>query len=99
VERGLVHYITMKVVPANDGVHKWTATFNDGRSVSFGQKGADDFTITHDKEQRLRYRARHAKDLRSGDPRKPGLLSYYLLWGPSTNLNANIKAYEKRFKV
>ena len=93
--------ITMKVVPADDGVHKWVAVFNDGirKRVAFGAKGADDFTITHDKEQRKRYRARHEKDLRSGDPRKPGLLSYYLLWGPSSNLNANIKAYEKRFGV
>jgi hypothetical protein len=93
------YYITMKVVPADDGVHKWVAVFKDGKSVSFGAKGADDFTITHDKEQRLRYRARHKKDLRSGDPKKPGLLSYYLLWGPSSSLTANIKAYEKRFNV
>jgi hypothetical protein len=91
--------ITMKVVPASDGVHKWVATFKDGKSVSFGAKGADDFTLTRDKEQRQRYRARHEKDLRSGDPQKPGLLSYYLLWGPSSSLSANIKAYEKRFKV
>jgi hypothetical protein len=89
----------MKVVPADDNVHKWVATFKDGKSIAFGAKGADDFTLTHDKEQRKRYRARHEKDLRSGDPRKPGFLSYYLLWGSSSNLNANIKAYKKRFNV
>jgi hypothetical protein len=96
-ERGLL--VAMKVVPANDGVHKWVAVFKDGKSVSFGAKGADDYTLTRDKEQRTRYRARHEKDLRSGDPQKPGFLSYYLLWGPSSSLSANIKAYEKKFKV
>ena len=59
----------------------------------------DDYTITHDKAQRDRYRTRHKKDLRTGNPEKAGFLSYYILWGDSTSLAANIKAYEKRFKV
>ena len=31
--------------------------------VNFGSAGMDDYTITKDKEQRNRYRARHKKDL------------------------------------
>jgi hypothetical protein len=89
----------MKVTPASDGKHKWSATFENGRSTSFGSKGMDDYTITHDKAQRDRYRTRHKKDLRTGNPEKAGFLSYYILWGDSTSLAANIKAYEKRFKV
>jgi hypothetical protein len=89
----------MKVIPTNDGVHKWVAVFKNGKQTPFGAKGADDFTLTRDIEQRRRYRTRHKKDLRSGDPEKAGLLSYYILWGKSTNMSDNIKAYEKRFKV
>lgn len=89
----------MFVVPANDAVHKWTAVFKDGTSTSFGARGMDDYTITRDKEQRERYRARHKKDLASRDPRKAGLLSYHLLWGDNPNLRANIAAYERKFHV
>jgi len=27
----------------------------------------------------------------------PGYLSYYLLWGDSTDLQTNVRAYRKRF--
>lgn len=89
----------MKVIPADDGVHKWIAIFKSGKQTPFGAKSADDFTLTGDTEQRKRYRARHKKDLRSGDPEKAGLLSYHILWGRSSNFTDNVRAYEKRFKV
>jgi hypothetical protein len=44
----------MKVTPAHDGVHKWTATFKDGKSTSFGSKGMDNYTLTRDKARVLR---------------------------------------------
>jgi hypothetical protein len=89
----------MKVVPARDGKHKWVAIFKSGKSTPFGAKGMDDFTLTRDKDQRDRYRSRHKKDLQTRNPEKAGLLSYYLLWGDSPNLSANIKAYEHKFRV
>lgn len=58
----------------------------------------DDYTKTHDEAQRERYRARHAKDL-LGDPTRAGYLSYYILWGNSTNLRQNIQAYKKKFNL
>lgn len=86
-----------------DGTHKYVATFetDKGRkkTTKFGAKGMDDYTITHDKEQRNRYRTRHAKDLKTGDPTRAGFLSYYLLWGDSTSLQTNISAYKKRFSI
>lgn len=67
------------------------------KTTHFGAAGMDDYTITKDKEQRARYRTRHAKDLKSGDPTKAGYLSYYILWGNSTSKKANISAYRNRF--
>ena len=49
----------------------------------FGQAGADDYTLTKDKEP--------------NDPTRAGFLSYYILWGSSTSRQQNIKTYKKRF--
>ena len=91
----------VSIKPATDGKHKLTAVFdNDGRTktVHFGAKGYDDFTITHDTEQRDRYRKRHEKDLKTNDPTKAGYLSYYTLWNKPT-LAASIADYKKRFNL
>jgi len=90
------------IVASDSKTKKYTATFMiDGKEkkVSFGQRGADDYTITKDKEQRSRYRKRHEKDLKTNDPTRAGYLSYYLLWGDSTSLQQNIKDYKKKFKL
>jgi len=84
----------MRLYRANDGKHKWVAEFKDGTHTRFGAVGMDDYTLTHDKEQRDRYRTRHKKDLETGDPKRAGYLSYYILWGNSTSLNANLTAYK-----
>ena len=93
----------LKVVKSDKPTKKWTAIFkmDDGREkkTNFGQKGADDYTITKNKEQRERYRTRHKKDLKTKDPTRAGHLSFYLLWGDSTSLKENIKAYKKRFNL
>jgi len=82
---------------------KYMAIFelDDGRTrvTHFGAKGMDDYTLTGDKDQRRRYRARHEKDLRTNDPTRAGYLSYYLLWGDSTSLKENIKKYKRKFKL
>lgn len=66
------------------------------KTVHFGASGMDDYTKTHDKEQRERYRTRHAKDLQTGDPTRAGYLSMEILWGNSTSRAANIAAYKKK---
>lgn len=85
---------TMKLYRANDGKHKWVAEFQDGTHTKFGAVGMDDYTLTHDKAQRERYRTRHRKDLATGDPKRAGFLSYHILWGNSTSLTANLTAYK-----
>jgi len=89
----------MRLVRANDGKHKWIAEFKDGHKTAFGAVGYDDYTTGHDKDQRDRYRTRHKKDLDTHDPKKAGFLSYYILWGESTSLLANQRAYERRFNL
>ena len=82
---------------------KYTAVFetNAGKrkTVHFGAAGMDDYTLTHNEEQRKHYRARHEKDLHTSDPTRAGYLSYFLLWGNSTSLKENISQYKKRFHM
>ena len=89
------------IKPAQDGVHKYEAVFTNGRTktTKFGAKGMDDYTKTKDKEQRARYIKRHSKDMATNDPTRAGYLSRYLLWGESTSLMANLRAYRSRFNL
>jgi hypothetical protein len=58
-----------------------------------------DYTLTGDKERRRLYRERHRKDLETGDPTRAGFLSYYILWGDSTSVRANVAAYKRKFSL
>tara|TARA_R100000900_G_scaffold143135_1_gene125592 strand:+ start:121 stop:432 length:312 start_codon:yes stop_codon:yes gene_type:complete len=68
------------------------------KTTHFGQRGAPDFTITKDKEQRARYIKRHtnARENHSAYT-SAGALSRHILWGSSTSRSANISAYKRRF--
>jgi hypothetical protein len=93
----------VKVIKSPKPGKKWRAIFKneDGKEkhTDFGASGMDDFTLTGDKEQRERYRARHKKDLETGDPTKAGHLSWFLLWGNSQSLESNIASYKRRFNL
>lgn len=56
-----------------------------------------DYTQHGDAARRARYRARHARDLRTGDPTRAGFLSYYILWGDSTSMRVNAQKYKQHF--
>ena len=79
---------------------KYKAVFTkpDGKTktVHFGAKGYQDYTQHHDKHRRDLYRQRHEKDLK-GDPMRAGYLSYYILWGNSTNIQTNIRSFKNKF--
>ena len=93
----------LRVIKSPKSEKKWRAVFESesGRekNVDFGASGMEDYTQHHDKERRERYRARHKKDLKTGDPTRPGYLSWYLLWGESTSLQQNLSSYRSRFGV
>jgi len=91
----------LRIVHSHLPDKKYDAVFetDTGRTktVPFGAKGMDDYTITKNKEQRERYRTRHHKDLQTGEPTRAGYLSYWILWGDSTSMAANIAAYKRRY--
>ena len=79
--------------------YKAVFTKDDGKTktIHFGAKGYEDYTQHHNKDRRTLYRKRHEKDLK-GDPMRAGYLSYYILWGDSTSLHTNIRAFKNKFK-
>jgi hypothetical protein len=91
------------ITPSDKPDKKLKAVFetDTGRTKTthFGARGMDDYTKTHDKEQRERYRTRHKKDLLTKDPTKAGFLSFYVLWGDSTSVQQNIADYKRRFNL
>jgi len=95
----------MKLVRVEDSPidgKKWRAIFRDGDKMThtdFGASGYTDYTLSGDKEKRRLYRERHRKDLQSDDPTRPGFLSYYILWGDSTDIGTIIRSYKKRFSL
>ena len=90
----------LSVTPSHLPEKKLDAKFlsDSGRTktVSFGAKGMDDYTKTHDKEQRARYIQRHSARENFNKLDSPGDLSRWILWGESTSLLKNISNYKSR---
>tara|TARA_Y100000004_G_scaffold188609_1_gene243006 strand:- start:397 stop:708 length:312 start_codon:yes stop_codon:yes gene_type:complete len=100
--------IDMKIVDAQAKTGKrFTAIFRihkGGKVIKithFGQRNPKKGTyIDHgDKKLRSAFRARHKKDLDTGDFKRAGFLSYFLLWGDHTSLKKNIADYKKKYNL
>jgi len=96
-------YKLISITKSNKAGKKMMAKFKNTKTgrestTHFGAANYDDYTIKKDKEQRARYRQRHKGDNLS-NPRSPGALSYYVLWGDSTSKRQNIASYKRRFNL
>jgi hypothetical protein len=89
----------MELHRATDGKHKWTAEFSDGTRVSFGAKGYQDYTQHHNPLRRENYLSRHRTTENWRNPKTAGALSRWILWGDSTSLEANVRAFKRRFSL
>lgn len=79
---------------------KYMAVFMDDdkkKTIYFGSAGMDDYTLTGDKKQRERYRARTKKVYDKAEPMSASRLSYEIAWGNSTSLSKNIASYKKKY--
>lgn len=86
----------MKVVASPIKTKKWRAIFKDGKHTDFGDPNYQDFTQHRDEKRREMYKQRHKKDLETGDPRRAGFLSYYILWSKPT-IEEAVRDYKNRF--
>lgn len=92
----------LRIVKSPKPDKKWEAQFSTDtekvKKVNFGAAGMMDFTLGATPEQARLFRARHAKDLKTMDPTRPGYLSYYILWS-SPDMARNIRNYKKMFNL
>jgi len=78
------------VTKANDGKHKYVATFEDENDkvhkVKFGALGYSDFTKHHDIERKKRYIERHQsrEDWSKNGILTPGFWAKHILWNKPT---------------
>ena len=78
---------------------KYDARIDGSKTVSFGQKGASDFTKHKDTERKNRYIDRHKKNenWNASGAKTAGFYSKHVLWNKPT-LKASIDDINKKFK-
>ncbi len=75
---------------------KYRVIMSVGFKIYFGLKGSSTYLDHKDETKRNNYRVRHLENdkekslIKSLIP-SPALFSYYLLWGPNSSLEHNIK--------
>ena len=92
--------VSVYELPADDR-KKYAAVFSvngEPKKVKFGARGYEDYTTHHDKIRRDSYRSRHQHD-HLDNPLSPGALSYYILWGDSTDIETNIHHFVRLFDL
>jgi hypothetical protein len=92
----------LKIVKSNKPEKKMMAVFesDSGRTktIHFGARGMDDFTITKDVDQMERYLKRHRSSENWSKADSAGALSRWVLWS-ATTLEEGIRNYKKRFNL
>jgi hypothetical protein len=89
----------MKIEPSTRKGKRFMVTFENGKTVHFGQARGTTYIDSGDKAKRTAYLKRHEKNEDWSDPYSAGAISRYLLWGDSKDLETNHIAFMKRFKV
>lgn len=92
--------VSVVVYKAANPKKKYTAVFDNGKKVSFGASGYEDFTTHKDAARKNRYIIRHRKrenHMKSG-MYTAGFWSRHLLWN-RTSLRASAADIGKRFGI
>jgi hypothetical protein len=86
----------VKIEPSPRKTKRFRAFINNGKYIDFGQQGSTTYIDGASEEKRYAYHARHyanAKERERIDnlTLSPALLSIYLLWSYSTDINKNLE--------
>ena len=87
----------VELTNSNSGNKRFAAKFinektNKRKTVNFGDKRYENYTMHHDKKRRSQYHMRHETYL-TADRTTAATLSFWVLWGSSTSLKRNLKFY------
>ena len=81
---------------------RYRVLLDNGEHYDFGLKEGETYLDHHDKTKRMNYQKRHLgnkiENFRiTNGINSPSLFSFYLLWGPSTDLKENIEYLNTKF--
>lgn len=79
-------------------ISKWLILTPKGKSLNFGAKGYQDFTMHKDEDRKKNYIIRHKTNENWNNPETRGFWARWLLWNKE-NLDDSIKDIEERFKI
>jgi hypothetical protein len=90
------HNIIKKLESSNVKNKRYKIIMNDGKIFNFGLKGGSTYIDHHNLNLKTAYQKRHLGNITENHLIKnlipsPSLFSYYILWGPHTSVNQNIK--------
>ena len=98
-----MEYESVTITKNNKGASSHKAIFKrkngKTKTINFGQKGAKTFIDNADEKTRQNYLKRHAPRENWNVPDNAGSLSARIKWGKSKNINENISAFKKKFKL
>jgi hypothetical protein len=90
-------FISLHQSPRKD--KKYVIRFeNPNLTLHFGAKGSSTFLDHHDETKRENYLKRHSVN-EDWTKVNAGSLSAYLLWGPTTDMRANLTFFLDRFGI
>jgi hypothetical protein len=85
------------IKPSRRKDKKYDAVIDGSKTVSFGQKGFEDYTIHKDSERKQRYIQRHKKAEDWSNPKTAGFWSRWAIWEKPT-LKEAVSNINKKFK-
>ena len=89
--------INIIIKPSSKPDKKYDAVIDDKKTISFGQRGASDYTKHKDDERKQRYINRHKKNENWSDPYTAGFYSKNILWNKRT-ITESIRDTNNKFK-
>ena len=85
------------ITPSENKLKKFDATINGTKTISFGARGMDDYTIHKDETRKNLYINRHRKREDWGNAYSAGFYSRWVLWNKPT-LKESVDDLNKRFQ-
>ena len=84
------------ISPSDKPTKKFEARIDGRKSIHFGAKNYEDYTIHKDPERKERYIDRHSKNEDWNNPSTAGFYSRWLLWNKS-KITESIRDINRRF--
>lgn len=85
------------IKPSSRKDKKYDAVIDGSKTVSFGQRGASDFTLHKNEDRKNRYINRHKKNEQWDNPKTAGFYSRWITWEKPT-LKEAVSNVNKKFK-